>query len=368
MRIGIDARLISETGIGRYIRNILAELSKLNRDHEYVIYVSGSQKAHLVPHDSRFTTRNFRSHWHTVEEQCVGPYVFGKDHLDLIHIPYVTIPILYTGKMVVTIHDLTLLQEKTGKASTLPAPLYKLKHQALRTVLSVGLRNTSGVICVSHATEDAVTRQYPFLQGRTTVIYEGVDETLQSTVQLHDDAPRITGPYFLCVGNAYPHKNLDMLITAFSAWKSQNPSRKDTLVFVGPDDYFYRLLQKKYIDLLEAHQITIIHNVTDPMLASLYHHARCLVFPSISEGFGLPALEAVAAGIPLFVSDIPVFREIVGDVATLLPPNDPHAWTHAFSQSEFFRVIPDAKRRTLLGRFSWARAASSTADFYEHCA
>jgi glycosyltransferase involved in cell wall biosynthesis len=368
MRIGIDARLISETGIGRYIRNILTELSTLDRDHEYIIYLSDSTKANLVPNDSRFLIRNFRSHWHTIEEQCLGPYIFGKDRLDLLHIPYVTIPVFYTGKTVVTIHDLTLLSEKTGKASTLPRPLYELKHQALRTVLSLGLQRATGVICVSHATDDAVIQHYPFLKGKTTVIYEGVDEKLQAIAPSTADRSMIPSPYFLCVGNAYPHKNLDMLIGAFSTWKANNPSSSDVLVFVGPDDYFYRLLQKKYAHMIDDHTIMIIHSVSDQMLVSLYAHARCLVFPSTSEGFGLPALEAGAAGIPLFVSDIPVFREIVGEIATFLPPNDPSAWTAAFSQSKSFVRIPDAKRKTLLDRFSWEKAALLTADFYEHCA
>ena len=152
--------------------------------------------------------------------------------------------------------------------------------------------------------------------------------------------------YFLYVGNAYPHKNLETLIRAAARAGVR-------LIFVGKSDFFYKRLgiQPK--------------TVSDTKLWNLYRGAQAFVFPSVMEGFGLPALEALSNNCPVIVSDIPVFHEILGDSATYF---DPH------SVDDLVSVLKRAAQKRLpvaagiVKKYSWEKMAKETLKIYEHCA
>jgi glycosyltransferase involved in cell wall biosynthesis len=151
--------------------------------------------------------------------------------------------------------------------------------------------------------------------------------------------------YFLYVGNAYPHKNVELLLHAASKAVVR-------VVFVGKDDFFYKRLGIKP------------KTVTDPELCQLYKNAQALVFPSLMEGFGLPALEALRVGCPVIASDIPVFHEILGTAATYFDPCDMH------SLVEKLKNPPEKPKNIakLLAKFSWQKMAKETLSVYEHSA
>jgi glycosyltransferase involved in cell wall biosynthesis len=148
--------------------------------------------------------------------------------------------------------------------------------------------------------------------------------------------------YFLYVGNAYPHKNVEVLIRAAAEAHVK-------VIYVGKDDYFYKRLG-----------ITP-KSVSDKELAGLYKNATALVFPSLMEGFGLPALEALREGCPVIVSDIPVFHEILGDSAIYFDPHDVSALIKILSSK-----IDKPKR--LEKTYSWQKMAKETLLLYENCA
>jgi len=151
--------------------------------------------------------------------------------------------------------------------------------------------------------------------------------------------------YFLYVGNAYPHKNVEVLLQAAS-------SAGVRVVFVGKEDFFYKRFGIKP------------KTVTDVALSELYKNATALVFPSLMEGFGLPALEALANNCPVIVSDIPVFHEILGDAAIYFDPQD------ADNLAKILRSA--AKKRlpvnsSVLTNYSWQKMAKETLSVYENC-
>src|SRR3989344_5912882 len=119
MKIGIDARLINETGVGRYIRNLINVLARIDRINSYIVFVRDDS---WNPPNERWEKRIIDIPWHSISEQLIFPWLLIKEHLDLVHIPYFNVPIFYPGKFVVTIHDLTILHFDTGKATTLPLP------------------------------------------------------------------------------------------------------------------------------------------------------------------------------------------------------------------------------------------------------
>lgn len=154
--------------------------------------------------------------------------------------------------------------------------------------------------------------------------------------------------YFLYVGNAYPHKNLEMLIRAASRVAAR-------IIFVGRDDYFYRRLHIKP------------KKVTDEELSNLYEHAEALVFPSRMEGFGLPALEALAHGCPVIASDIPVFHEILGDIPKYFDPHDEEALVECLKNPPLRSQSFQEKAAKVVRTYSWQKMAKKTLSVYETC-
>lgn len=147
--------------------------------------------------------------------------------------------------------------------------------------------------------------------------------------------------YFLYVGNAYPHKNLETLIRAAQLAAVR-------VIYVGKNDYFYKKLG------------VVPRSVSDAELTRLYKNAEALVFPSFMEGFGLPAIEALREGCPVIVSDIPVFHELLGESAIYFNPHD---------ANELARILSSAidKPKKLTKTYSWSKMARETLAVYEAC-
>jgi glycosyltransferase involved in cell wall biosynthesis len=173
MKIGIDARLISETGVGRYIRNLIAELGKIDRTNCYVVFLrKNSFDAFTLP-NARWEKRLADIGWHSVAEQLFMPEIFSREHLDLLHVPYFNVPLFYFGKFVVTIHDLTILHFDTGKATTLPYLFYKIRRLGYYISLLKALFWSEKVIAVSESTKKEILDHFDVFPEHIGVIYEG---------------------------------------------------------------------------------------------------------------------------------------------------------------------------------------------------
>lgn len=367
MRIGIDARLITETGVGRYIRNLIGELANIDTTNEYVIFLPHSSFAAFVLPNSRWRKVAARVHWHTVAEQIVMPRLFRAADLDVVHIPYHNPPMFYFGRMVITIHDLTILHFATGKATTLPRVLYHLKRLGYWVELWVGLRRAKKIIAVSQATKQEIIDHFHVSPDAITVTYEGVDPAIVCRGQ-KKAAQVVSEPYFLYVGNAYPHKNIEMLIRGFAAYiNSLKAQQTSKLVLVGSDDFFYRRLCTLVAELGITGSVIFFGPADDATLISLYCHARAFVFPSRMEGFGLPALEALSMGCPVYVSDIPVFHEILGDNAVYFDPGSAStiATMLGSAWNREVRTVNPSGYRNIAGTYSWQKMARETLDIYE---
>lgn len=363
MRIGIDARLWNETGVGRYTRNLVRELVSVDRKNEYILFVLEKDKKDFQFLTSpKFQIREANIRWHSLQEQLAFPQVLQKENLDLVHFPYFSVPILYSRPFVVTIHDLIVHHFPTGQASTLPYPIYFLKLQGYKYVISQAAKKACAVFAVSQATKAEVVKHLKIPQEKVVVTYEAIDVGVQKKRQ---NEQMRTGDYFLYVGNAYPHKNLEKLIEAFMNVRRTSLSIK--LILVGRNDFFYTRLQNKLQNGVE-----LIVAPNDAMLANLYQHAKALVMPSLMEGFGLPPLEAMANGCPVVISDIPSLREICESAAIYFNPNNASDMAEkmtqvlSLSQKERDSFITLGKKRAQ--HFSWKKMAEETLKVYESCA
>lgn len=364
-KIGIDARLWNETGIGRYIRNLVWGLdSKIYADNTYVIFLlkKDYDQVHFTyPHMEK---RLMDVKWHTLQEQIFVPNILTREKLDLVHFPYFSVPMFYQKPFVVTIHDLIIDHFSTGKASSLPFIAYHTKRFGYKTVLRNAINKSEHILTPSMSTKKEIIDHYGASTGKITVTPEGVDKEL-----IRNKASVVgRGNYFLYVGNVYPHKNAESLVDAFSRLYSEGSKMK--LIFVGKEDYFYRRL-KKYVTTQQVKNVEFAGFVTDSVLAKLYKNASALVAPSLMEGFGLTVLEAMSMGVPIVCSDIPAFTEACGTVPVYFNPLETQSITDALTRMTEMN-LKEKKNRAKLGitqsrKFSWDKMVSETVKIYESC-
>jgi glycosyltransferase involved in cell wall biosynthesis len=352
--IGIDARLLFQTGVGTYLQNLLHYISVCSpSDITYTFYCLPGDAPFIqkeVPH-SRVRTTTAR--WHSLAEQIEFLQCINKDNLDLMHFTYFGHPILYKGAFISTVHDVTPLLFRTGKASTKNPITYFLKHEAFSYVLQNQIQKSKAIITPTHTVKEQLISLYGnTISQKIAPIYEGVSYRL-----LLEDGKgkRLDKPYLLYVGNFYPHKNVEFLIHAFTKSKSAF-----SLVLAGPHDFFLKRIlnslsdeEKKYIIVKEKQSLS--------ELATLYTHAEALIHPSISEGFGLPIVEAMHFGIPIIASHIPVFQELL---ETSYYSFDPFQESSIVQAIHTFMEDKTKKINSLKKEFSFAEMTRKTVDLY----
>lgn len=369
MRIGIDARLWSESGVGRYTRNLVKFLQEIDKKNEYVLFVLGKdyQEIRSKIKDLRFKIVETNIRWHTIEEQLILPSILNKEKLDLVHFPYFAVPIFYNKPFVVTIHDLILHHFPTGQASTLPFPFYWVKLLGYKFIMHRTVQKSRMILTVSNATKEEIIDHLGVTSEKIVVTYEGIEDSLISKLSPHDEAGKTqnsnlqlkTKSYFLYVGNAYPHKNLDRLVEVF-----RDGIKNDTcLVLVGKEDFFYKRLKEKIEKMGIERQIVFYGYATEEELTFLYKNAKALIMPSLMEGFGLPVLEAMANKCLVLASDIPVHREIAGDAAIYFDPMSVVDMVKKTEQIHLNDKIHKGFERSKM--YTFEKMARQTLDVYE---
>jgi glycosyltransferase involved in cell wall biosynthesis len=222
------------------------------------------------------------------------------------------------------------------------------------------IERCDALICISQTTHDDLIRFHPELDKPTFVVPLGVGDEFFNPVQT-----RIRGlpeRYLLYVGNRHPHKNVDLLLRAFADIRSDHPDLH--LVLAGA----YLQPETSRLQELGIADWTVRLRVSDHQLPWLYHQAEAFVFPSLYEGFGLPVLEAMAAGCPVAMSDAPALLELASDVALVFERDDPDALAGEVQKLVSDRILADRMRergRRRAKGFTWRRAAALTAAAYD---
>ncbi len=372
MKIGIDGRLWGETGVGRYIRNLVRELQVIDKKNEYVLFLRSKDLEQFKAYKN-WKVEPCDIQWHSLYEQIKLPQILNGAQVDLMHFPYFSVPIFYNKPFVVTIHDLIVKHFPTGKASTLPYPVYKVKRIGYNRVIDHAVKDAKKIIVPLNAVKVDVVNTFHITGKKIAVTHEGADPLLSSSSEHSESrssgSPRLrsNSNYFLYVGNAYPHKNLERLIDAYAALKSE--MKEDVqLVFVGGEDFFYKRLHE-LVKRKNISGITFEHNATDEELFSLYSQSIALVSPSLMEGFGLTPLEAMAASSLIVLSGIPAFREVCKDVAIYFDPYSVEDITEKMKSA--YKLDPKIRKKYIekgIARskeFSWKKMAEETLKVYE---
>lgn len=363
MKIGIDARLIHETGVGRYIQALLSNLPKIDTRNEYVVFVrSNLDKATI---SKNWQVVNADVGWHTIQEQIQMPKIYRQARLDLLHIPYFSVPIFLNVPFIVTIHDLTISHFATGKATTRSLPIYLLKRLGYFLTMHQAVNRAKTVITVSETVRQQILQEYHLPSAKVRVTYESGE--IESTVSTSEKPP-ISSSYILYAGNAHPHKNVAALIEVYAMLRQEFSDL--SLVLVGKQDFFYKELEKLLRKKNLLRGVVFTGEVENRGLVSWYRNATAFIFPSLSEGFGIPGLEAMQLNCPVVASDIEIFHEIYQDGAVYFNPK-----SKTDMVEKIRTVIGDPLLRqklinagkTRTSAFSWDKMARETLNIYESC-
>ncbi|MBI4225969.1 glycosyltransferase, partial [Candidatus Roizmanbacteria bacterium] len=179
-KIGIDARLYNQTGVGVYLRNLLYYLERLTKNYsQFFIYLTPDVYDKVRFKSKYFVKQLVDYRWHTFAEQTGFAKKLYQDNLDLVHFTYFSYPILYKKKFIATIHDTTPLFFKTGKASTKNPFLYEIKFRAFQFVISQEVKNAVKIITPSNTVKNQLVELYgKSYENKIESIYEGVDYEL----------------------------------------------------------------------------------------------------------------------------------------------------------------------------------------------
>ncbi len=369
MHIGIDARFLGPggKGLGRYTEKLLTNLEAIDRENRYTIFLRPENFDTYHPGNPGFTKILAPYRWYSWQEQIGFPRLLAKHRLDLMHFPHFNVPILYRRPFIVTIHDLIITHFPTVRATRLGPVMYYFKRLGYTVAIRSAVRRAKKVITVSEYVKNELHDYFHLAKESIVVTYEAADAFPENS-----DTPeqilrrlQIQSPFLLYVGNAYPHKNLELLLESFVELRRQHPEVK--LVLVGKMDYFYtRLLAlRQALKLDDA--VIFPGYVADADLPALYRQAMLYVFPSLSEGFGLPPLEAMQYGAPVACSSYSCLPEILGQSAAYFDPKNKHAIVQVLSdliQHEEKRAVLRQRGFEQVKRYSWKNMAEQTLAYY----
>ncbi len=317
LRLGFDARMAgpSHTGIGRYSQELLLHFLREKqlgkKTIKWVVFVDS--QADLSWLDIReFPGVEFRRvqipHYGW-KEQTLWVRELLEAKLDLLYVPHFNVPLLYPGRYILTLHDLLWHTQNDAHATTLPPWQHALKRLAYKVVSEQAVRRAQAVIVPSQVVAADVAQ----LIGRKESVYvlpEGIPELYKKQPL---QVGKVEEKYCVYTGNLYPHKNFTTILRALQL----DPSMK--LKVVGARSVFLEKMRTAAHEMGVDAQISWLGFVDDADLIRLYQGSLALIQPSLSEGFGLPGLEALAVGTPIIVSEIPIFREVYGKHAHYFP-------------------------------------------------
>lgn len=372
LRIGIDARLSGDkhAGIGRYIQNLLIQLNDLSPDNIQLIFFFYDQQQEKTLTKNLKKSKNFISVFapirhYSFAEQIKWPTILNKFQLDLLHVPHFNIPLLYQGKLVITIHDLLWHEQIGPEATTLSTSKYYLKYLAYRLVTSQALNRAKTVFVPTKTVKQALENHKPQLKPKIITTYEGISEPFLKVFKNLSQQPeqafnRSFDFSLIYVGSLYPHKNIEIVLQTLK----KMPKLKLTIVCAR--NVFMKRTQQRIKKLNLTKQVTLTGFLSDEALIKKIQSSLALVQPSKSEGFGLTAMEAMAVGTPVLASNLRVFQELYLDAPLYFDPNDAQQL-----KEQILKLQQDSIRKQHIKRglkiskkYSWAQMAQTTLNHY----
>ncbi|MBZ0317046.1 MAG: glycosyltransferase family 4 protein [Anaerolineae bacterium] len=364
VHIAVDASRttrLRRTGTENYALQLIRQWIETVNQHRLTLYFRDVPPPHLFSEQPNFA-------------QQVIPFPRLWTHLrfaaelwrtrpDVTFVPAHTLPFVFPGKAVVTVHDLGYLYFPDAHPSK--------ERRYLDATTRFSARRATLILADSLATKTDLMSYYAVSEQKIRVVYPGVDESL---APVHDPAEltRVRAKYGLpeqylfFLGTLQPRKNIARLVEAFAKCRSSSGNREVALVLGGQKGWLY---QEAWTSGVEG--VILPGYIADEDVATLYSGARALVFPSLYEGFGFPVIEAMRCDTPVLCSNTSSLPELGGEAALLVNPLDTDEIAQGIGRlvenPELRRQLTE-KGQIQAQKFSWANAAKQTMHVLEEAA
>lgn len=362
-RIGIDARLLAyrHGGIAEYTRQLIAALAEIDRVTRYAILHSARDKNAHIPAENFRHIRILIPPHHRMEKAALALELLPR-RLDLLHTPDFIPPYRVARRHVITIHDLHFLRYPHFQTAD------SLRYY--RDQIQSAVRRANHILAQTETTRREIIDLLAVPAEKITVHSLGVHSSFRVLLPAeikNQLAPYALPPDFLLfVGTIEPRKNIPGLLAAYSTLVASNPATPP-LVLAGQQgwlaDESFQAIEKYHLQ----ERVIWLENVPAAVLPALYNRARLLVLPSFYEGFGLPAIEAMACGTPVVVTERGALPEVVGAYGVYINPEDSDSIAAGIRQ-----VLDDEELRAHLKQnglnhsrqYTWQRTAQITLEVY----
>ncbi len=387
VHVGINAHLLSSAatyrsaGVSHYSRHLLTALGRLVNDgivpHRFTAFLHAEDFLATGVEVQRGSTQLEKPMLRIAWEQTVLPVALAHIQADVVHGLVNVLPLATRRPGVVTVHDLSFLH--------FPELFPPYKRMYLTALCRASVAHARQIITVSRQTADDLAHVWGVNEERMFVAPNGVDARFApgtpAQAMAFRHAHALPERYWLYLGTLEPRKNLPVLLQAFARWRQnalqnsmQNNPVSDQavhLILAGGKGWYYDTIFAQVAALGLTEFVHFPGFVPDEELPAWYRAAELFVYPSRYEGFGLPVVEAMACGTPVLCSNAPGVREVAGDAAIQLAPNDVDAWVAALTLMAKQPTLRAELRSAGLAhakQYTWETAAAVTIDAYERAA
>jgi glycosyltransferase involved in cell wall biosynthesis len=362
MRFAVDAHAIGRhlTGNEVYVRSLLNGFAALDRESEFITYLSMDDAEAWVP--ARFPVRRIAGN-PFVRLGCDLALKLRRDRAELLHVQY-TAPLGCPVPVVVSVHDVSFLEHPDY------FPLYRALQ--LRLTVRHTIRKAARILTGSEFSRNCIARAYDLDPDRISVVPNaaaGCFHPVRREAALGYMLKRfgIAAPFVLSVGDLQPRKNHIGLIEAFTRLIQARPQLQHHLLLAGKETWFARRVRDAARHSGVSDRIRFLGFVSDDDLLQLYNACDLFCFPSFYEGFGLPVLEAMACGAPVACSNTSAIPEVADGASLFFNPYNPDEITRAMLDLIQHRELRTRTRRLGLRRaadFNWRKTAQQTLEVY----
>lgn len=396
MIIGIDAsraNLKRKTGTEWYSFYLIKNLAKIDQENEYILYLNDLPSEELllaIKDKPNFKIKLLK--WPLYSFWTLGRLTWEMiwHRPQALFIPAHTMPLVYPRRTINTIHDIAFFRDKTlyrsDRVKTDKVFFRKIVQLFVKIIThgkyssastdylywstEFALRKAKKIITVSNYTKQEILEAYPKTgANKIRVIHNGYNNELYRVISDQEKIKQVLekysleAPYFLYVGRLEKKKNTPALIEAMAVLRENRPGVKEKMVLIGDASYGYD--EVKYtIEEFNLHKDILMPGwVEEEDLPYIFNSATAFIFPSKHEGFGIPILQAMACGVPIAASDIPVFREVAGDAILYFDQQDKVSIAKALSrlaEDEQLRNTLREKGLAWAPNFSWEKCARET--------
>lgn len=372
MKIGIEVQRLfrrRKFGIESSSLELIRALQTLGTEHQFVIFAKDDEDKKCLPESERLKIKTLGGRLFADFEQLWLPLAARREHIDILHCTGNTRPYFSPVPVVQTLHDV-IFMDRISRDDTF---YQRFGNHYRRKVVPVVTPRSEMVITVSQYEKDRIVRRLQMDPDKVQVVYNGINEDRfhanygaisKSTVREKYGLPE---DFILFLGNPATRKNPARVIEAYVNYASGS-QKPMALVTPGLSEQYVREKLGKMQFPYSQKQFITPGYIEDADLPVLYGLSTIFLFPSISEGFGMPVVEAMACGAPVITSNISCLPEVAGDAAILANPLDARdiaSAIYSLSQHEGLRSkLIDAGFKNAQ-RFSWKKTAESVLEIYE---